>query len=348
MMTMNILKKLRYPVFKEVKTLFLLKVGFLGFIFLGGSLVTSVLLGEEPNPKTDLTQVAWPSNILYNTEDTIFLVDKDSREVRVYKPRKNEPQLALVKAADIGKNQGDKQRENDHRTPEGIYFLKKKLSPPEIPFDLYGSLALTSDYPNYFDRLMGKTGYGIWLHAVPDTVPLTRGSRGCVVVDNQSIRELEAYAQLGKSPMVIVPKAEYLSSEKIKTRQEELLLAIEKWRKTWESQDLDSYLQHYHDKFEGSGFNKAGWAQHKAKVKKQYTNIKIELEPLLVLQFGNQILARFKQRYQADQYEDFGRKILYAFYESGQPLQILREDWKALNDTSSEGSSDFFQEVSQR
>jgi len=282
---------------------------------------------------------SWPSNIIYNAEDTIFFVDKSAREVRIYQPHEGVPKLVLSKAADIGKNSGDKQRENDHRTPEGLYFLQKKLGPPEIPFDLYGSLALTSDYPNHFDKLVGKTGYGIWLHAVPDSIPLTRGSRGCVVVDNKSIQELETYAQLGKSPLIIVPEAQYLTAEQMQIKQQELLGAIDSWRKAWETQDLENYLEHYHEKFQGAGMDKRAWARHKAKIKQQYTNIKIELEPLLVLQFGDQVLARFKQRYRADQFEDFGRKTLYAFYQNGRPLNILREDWSPLKEVSNATSS---------
>jgi len=284
---------------------------------------------------------SWPSHILYNVEDTIFYVDKATREVRVYEPQPHgEPKLVLVKSADIGKNQGDKQRENDHRTPEGIYILQKKLRPPEIPFDLYGSLALTSDYPNHFDRFLGKTGYGIWLHAVPDSIPLTRGSRGCVVVNNESIKELESFVELGKSPMIIVPEGQYVNPDQVKSRQQELLAAFDHWRKIWEAQELDAYLNFYHEQFEGSGMNKKAWAKHKAKIKKTYTNIKIELEPLLVLQFGNQIVARFKQRYRADQYQDYGKKTLYAFYQTGKPLQILREDWKPVTDHSTASRSE--------
>jgi murein L,D-transpeptidase YafK len=275
---------------------------------------------------------SWPSNILYDSEDTIFLVDKASRELKVYEPNSGKPKLVLTKSADIGKNPGDKQRENDHKTPEGIYFLQKKIRPPEIPFDLYGSLALTTDYPNYFDKLNGKTGYGIWLHAVPDSIPLTRGSRGCVVVNNQSIKELETFAQLGKSPMIIVSEAQYLKDEDMISRQQELLAAIESWKKIWEAQDMEAYISHYHEKFEGSGMDKAVWTKHKYKIKQSYTNIKIELEPLLILQFGDQILARFKQRYQADQYEDFGQKTIYAFYQPGKSIQILREDWRPLKE----------------
>lgn len=276
---------------------------------------------------------SWPANILYNAEDTIFFVDKAQREVRVYEPG-DVPKLAITKMADIGKNQGDKQRENDHRTPEGLYFLQTKIAPPQIPFDLYGSRAFTSDYPNHFDRFQGKTGYGIWLHAVPDTVPLTRGSRGCVVVNNEAIQTLENYVQLGRSPMVIVPEAEYKTSTQMKSKQQELIAAIDTWRKEWEAQNLDSYLEFYHEEFRGSGMNKRAWSRHKKNIKNQYTNIRIELEPLLVLRFGDQILARFRQRYQSDQYEDFGKKTIYAFYDENKKLQILREDWQRLNETS--------------
>jgi murein L,D-transpeptidase YafK len=273
----------------------------------------------------------WPSNILYNVEDTVFLVDKSSRELKVYEPNAaGKPKLVSTKPADIGKNPGDKQRENDHRTPEGIYFLQNKIRPPEIPFDLYGSLALTTDYPNHFDKLNGKTGYGIWLHAVPDNIPLTRGSRGCVVVDNRSIKELEALVQLGKSPIIIVPEAQYLTVEQMVSRQKELLAAIESWKNVWEAQDMEAYLAHYHEKFEGSGMDKAAWTKHKLKIKKAYTNIRIQIEPLLILQFGDQLVARFKQRYQADQYEDFGQKTMYAFYRPQKPLQILKEEWRPL------------------
>lgn len=269
----------------------------------------------------------WPSNIIYNSQSTVFFVDKNSRELKVYEPG-SKPQLRVIEQADIGKNQGDKQKENDHRTPEGIYFLEKKLSPPEIPFDLYGSLAFTSNYPNYFDRFLGKTGNGIWLHAVPDTIPLTRGSRGCVVVKDQAIKSLSNLVQLGDSSLVIVPEALYLSDDKMELQKKEILSFFEAWRENWEKQSLETYLEAYHESFHGGGMNKKLWSQHKTKLKNQYTNIKIELEPLLILKFGDQVVARFDQTYKSDQYEDKGIKTIYAFWSSDQKIKILREDFK--------------------
>lgn len=270
----------------------------------------------------------WPAGILLNKEERIFYVDKSKRELKLYDFGAR-PQLLLSESADIGKKQGDKQKANDHRTPEGIYFLLKRLSPPEIPFELYGSLAFTSDYPNYFDRLIGKTGNGIWLHAVPDTVPLTRGSRGCVVVNNQAIQNLESYVQLDKSAMVINAEATYLTPEEAEKQKTEILSALDKWRQVWQAQQLDEYFNYYHADFVGSGMDKNQWIKHKTKLKATYTGISVEFEPTLILRRADQVVLRFKQNYRADQYQDVGEKTIYAYWRN-QTLQILNESWRKL------------------
>ncbi len=239
-----------------------------------------------------------------------------------------QPQLVRELPADIGKNPGDKMRENDHRTPEGIYFFQKRLAPPEIPFDLYGRLAVTLDYPNAFDRLAGKTGYGIWLHAVPDTVPLTRGSRGCVVISNQVIDEVAAQIHLGKSAMVIDSAVTQLNMENWAKSQKESLDWLESWRQAWEAQRLEDYFAYYHESFTGNGqMNKSAWIRHKTKISKRYQNIQIRVEPRLILQFRNQWVIRLFQHYRSDQHEDQGEKVLYVLASSNGVRQILKEDW---------------------
>ncbi len=121
----------------------------------------------------------------------IFLVDKSKRLMRVFENQGSGVIQVDEYPTDIGKNDGNKTKKDDHKTPEGIYFLQKKLTQPEIPFETYGEVAFTTDYPNFFDRFESKTGSGIWLHAIPDKVPLTRGSRGCVVVRNNVIKKLQ-------------------------------------------------------------------------------------------------------------------------------------------------------------
>ncbi|NBW99778.1 hypothetical protein EBR03_09440, partial [bacterium] len=143
------------------------------------SLFASLLLSFmtlASQPETD----QFPSGLISLSQDpalstTAIVVDKATRTLKVYEVNGSQPKKVVEHPTDIGKKSGDKQRENDHRTPVGIYFLLERKTQPEIPFDLYGNLAFTTDYPNIFDRRLDKTGSGIWLHAVPDSVPLTRG-----------------------------------------------------------------------------------------------------------------------------------------------------------------------------
>jgi len=65
----------------------------------------------------------------------------------------------------------------------------------------YGVHAFTTDYPNIFDLRKGKTGFGIWLHAIDESQTLERGSQGCVVVRNDTIKKLAQILRLEKHPL---------------------------------------------------------------------------------------------------------------------------------------------------
>ena len=68
-----------------------------------------------------------PTNLILVEENTVFLVDKTQRKLHVYQPDANKKLIQVdIRSTDIGKNKGNKEKENDHRTPEGIYFLQKK------------------------------------------------------------------------------------------------------------------------------------------------------------------------------------------------------------------------------
>jgi murein L,D-transpeptidase YafK len=170
-----------------------------------GLITSSASAAEETAPvsQNKTTPDLLPSDLLQisSTEafsKYVFLVDKTERHLQVYERKGETIEKILDFPSDMGKALGNKSKRDDFRTPEGIYFFEKKLNQPEIPYNLYGELAFTTDYPNVFDRRDSKTGSGIWLHAVPDTVPLTRGSRGCVVVRNEVIRKLKEYIKLKK------------------------------------------------------------------------------------------------------------------------------------------------------
>lgn len=262
-----------------------------------------------------------------NLATTALLVDKTARKLQIYKFDSDLPQLILETPTDLGKRGGDKEKSNDHRTPTGLYFLTGKKSPPQIPFDLYGQLAFETDYPNFFDKLAGKTGSGIWLHAVPDTVPLTRGSRGCVVVRNNMIKEIEKYVQPGQTPILILDQIQNLTEPAYRDLKKNFMGALEEWRKAWEAQDIETYMKFYASGFQSNGMDVKKWKKYKLNLKSLYSNVKVEISEPMIVRNHDQVLIRFMQKYSASQHADFGEKTLVARWAPDGGLQILSENW---------------------
>jgi murein L,D-transpeptidase YafK len=269
-----------------------------------------------------------------------FVVDKSTRQLFVYHADGNSMKLIATHPTDIGKNQGEKTRRNDHRTPVGIYFLREQKTQPEIPFDLYGNLAFTTDYPNVFDKREAKTGDGIWLHAVPDTIPLTRGSRGCVVVRNDVIKALRPWVNLGQTPLLIFDKVNYLSLEEHSKQRDAFLKEFENWRKAWESHNVEEYIKYYDDTFRNDEMNFRQWYRHKKNLTTNYAFIKVNLGPPLVLQNKDQVVLRFTQRYQSDKHSDFGEKTIHGRWVAGGSFRIIREEWRRLAEPKIEISAE--------
>ncbi len=278
-----------------------------------------------------------PAGLIHLSQDSVFskhyfVVDKKQRTLFLYESSEGSPKLISQYPTDIGKKQGDKEKENDFRTPVGIYFLMKELYNPEIPFDLYGSMAFTTDYPNIFDQRLAKTGSGIWLHAVPDTVPLTRGSRGCVVVRDNVIKELKKFVKLSETPLLIYEEIDYLFNDEYKTIKSKMLQSLETWRAAWESQNVDEYIKFYDSTFKNSEMNFDQWYAHKKKLKSLYSFIKVKISDPMILRNQDQVVIRFTQNYQSNYHSDFGEKTIHAKWDNNS-FKIIREDWVNLKST---------------
>lgn len=261
----------------------------------------------------------------------VFLVDKNQRKLSVFERFGEKIRKVEEYPADIGKNGGNKTKRDDHKTPEGIYFLEQKLSQPKIPFNLYGELAFTTNYPNLFDQRERKTGSGIWLHAIPDSVPLTRGSRGCVVVRNDVIKKLADYIKLRETPILIFDEVNYLSKDEHEKRRLSLNSFVENWRKAWENNDLEKYMSFYDRDFKAPGFNFQTWKNHKANLKNKYQYTKIHLSQPYIVQHNDQLLVKTLQRYESDQHIDYGVKTIYAL-KNGDGYKIIREEWTPFSE----------------
>ncbi len=256
----------------------------------------------------------------------VFLVDKKARELSVWEMQSNSLKKVATYPADLGKNDGEKRERNDQKTPSGIYFLERRLEGNGLDHKLYGERAFTTNYPNYFDRLEGKGGSGIWFHAVPDTVALTRGSRGCVVVRNEVIKEVTQYIKLQKTPIIIQDELELSTPEDMKKISDASTQMIENWRSSWQAKNIDNYITFYDDDFKSNGMDVKRWKTFKGALNQTYKEIKVNFSKPMIFAYKNYAIARFLQAYRSDQHEDFGEKLIY-LVKRGDTYKILGEEW---------------------
>ncbi|MFT5014455.1 MAG: hypothetical protein ACJAX5_000546 [Patiriisocius sp.] len=125
----------------------------------------------------------------------------------------------------ISKSGFGKLLEGDFKTPVGVYQVNSFLSDAKLG-DKYGSGAFPLNYPNAQDRLMKRTGSGIWLNGLPKGVQSRRrlDSDGCVVIDNETLECLKPLITNNETLAVLLPGIEWSA--------EQLLITIEEWRQS--------------------------------------------------------------------------------------------------------------------
>lgn len=276
---------------------------------------------------------------LTGTSPYALLVDKSLRTLTVWKWTADKPVLVTAYPTDIGQKDGDKTAAGDKRTPEGVYFFQRIRQRSELDYNLYGIRAYETDYPNYFDRLENKTGTGIWLHAIPDTQSLLRGSKGCVVVRNNVIEALGSYITLKTTPMVVQSNVEYLPESEWKSEREKIFGWLDKWRAAWETKSIADYMQYYSDKFKSMGMNKEKWMRYKSALNGRYSFIKVHLLQIQAFKHRGKFMIRFLQQYESNQKQDFGEKTLYV-QDSPSGLGIVGEEWSARSQSNLAASAE--------
>lgn len=304
-------------------------------VFFSYNFLSFILIVITSSSALAQNTIRYPKQILNLSSDArvstnALLADKSKRQLSLIDSESlSKGGVKELYNIDIGKNTGDKKRRDDRRTPEGIYRLLARKAPPEIPFETYGSLAFTTNYPNYFDKYENKTGDGIWLHSVPDKIPLTRGSRGCVVLRNDDIKKIENSILLNKTFLIIDSQINWISSEEHNREKSFALNWFNQWRTQWQEQDLENYIKNYSDEFSAPPFNKKTWLTHKQKLKEKYTYVKVNAFEPNIIQIKNQYVIQFVQDYESDGHKDIGIKTLYVL-KQGDSLKIKREEWVEL------------------
>src|SRR5690606_2533494 len=125
---------------------------------------------------------------LHEAQKHVLLVDSRISRLYVFANENGRPRLVADYYVTLGKNGVEKTREGDKRTPIGVYHVTGNL-PRQKLTDFYGWGAFPINYPNEWDRRLGRNGYGIWLHGTPSAVYARppRASDGCIVLANPDI-----------------------------------------------------------------------------------------------------------------------------------------------------------------
>lgn len=254
----------------------------------------------------------------------------DSRRSRLYVFANTEgrPRLVADFYVTLGKNGIDKTREGDQKTPLGVYHVTANLPRSKLT-DFYGSGAFPINYPNEWDRRMGRNGHGIWLHGVPSDVYSRppRASDGCIVLANADLDSVARFVQVGLTPVIIADEIEWADARAVEAERTSLGAALEQWRADWQSRDTDKYLSHYSPRFSSGKQDLAAWSAHKHKVNAGKKWIKVGVSRVSMFRYPRErdfVVVTFEQDYRSDGLSNAMRKRQY-WIKDGARWKILYE-----------------------
>jgi len=249
----------------------------------------------------------------HKPNDYALVVDKKYQEIHLYKNSRNGLRLHKKIRCTTGKNnKGTKSREGDKKTPNGIYFFRSILEDDQLP-EKYGVRAFTMDYPNPYDRLFNKTGYGIWLHAgdEDERVEVSYDTEGCVVVTNEDILELSEIIALNATPIIIDDSISTASDNVLRDEREKILDFVHNWADAWQNKDIDRYMDCYDERFYSYGRNKSQQRSYKERLNRAYKRIEVNLSDIRIYSYHDYYVVGFIQEYRSDRFYSKGPKKLY-------------------------------------
>ncbi|CAB5719898.1 Uncharacterized protein conserved in bacteria [Delftia tsuruhatensis] len=139
----------------------------------------------------------------------------------------------------VGKLGTDKWQEGDQRTPLGIYFVGRHIPGPRLP-EFYGKGALTVNFPNDWDKAVGRTGSGIWLHGSPPDQfsRAPEASDGCLVLANPDLTLLMQTVDR-QTPVLIREKLQWVApkSQVQQRAADAFVRVLDDWRTAWNGAD---------------------------------------------------------------------------------------------------------------
>lgn len=236
-----------------------------------------------------------------------------------------------------GKEEGDKQREGDMRTPEGIYSLTKFLSMDDLvrrkgvdDSKIYGIGAFVTNYPNLMDVREGKTGGGIWIHSTDDRGRILEqlSSKGCTVLVDNDLVDLSNYIDLKKTIVITNKKINFLNKNEWKSQQDSFVSLISNWKTSWQEKKFDNYISNYHPlKFKNKKGDLKKYSEYKKSIFNKAEKPIIEFSDESIFRYDDYVLVQMTQKYTSNLVNGSGRKFLYLQPDENSLWKIVAEGW---------------------
>lgn len=193
----------------------------------------SAMLGSPPpgHVPVEFVQVA---------ADVRHAVAIDASRSRLYLFENGPHGLALKKDIyiSVGKQGVGKRTEGDQRTPLGVYWITATYKGPMRDPRL-GQAALGINYPNAWDRQLGRTGSGLFLHGVPPELlaHVPQATDGCVAMANDEATALLATLDPDTTPVLIAWELTWIDPGTLPSTHAGFLKAYQAWERARQSGD---------------------------------------------------------------------------------------------------------------
>lgn len=268
---------------------------------------------------------------LSNNDKYLIYVDAKNSRLYLFENDKSFLYKLFDVYASIGKNGFEKEYEGDKKTPVGVYSLGAQIKKPLD--DFYGAGAFPIDYPNSYDKLLKRTGHGIWIHGTPTNTysRAPQSSDGCVVISNEDFRTLQTIINNVNVKVIIAPENydNYFSSLN-KNKHDSFLKIFNSWRYSWESKEFLDYLAFYSSDATYNNKKYNDWTEHKNNVFKKTKQINVMIENLSIIDHPNNNdelkHVEFKQTYKSD--------LISNTTVKSQIWQKFKTEWRIISEST--------------
>jgi len=275
-------------------------------------------------------------NVSADSTGNVLLVDKARQTLLVLTSNATGTiQVLDTFRITTGKVDGDKAKEGDQKTPEGIYDIINSIPGSQLT-DKYGPIAFVLNYPNLIDKIQNHNGSNIWIHGRDEEI-VDRQTEGCISLENGNLLELSHFIQLQNTPVIIIDSLYHNGNSPYPQKFSMTDSLFQIWLSSWDRGNMERYAQQYSPHFKSQ--SKRNLSQHistKKQIEQLYNWKKVTASQIWILQSDHETHISFQQEYLCPRFFSRGDKKLILLWSDS--------TWKIISETFSASEPRIFTE----